>query len=138
MAASAASLACLFLGIAAARAGDGPALPRAPRPEPSKGGSATVASKAADCAACHVESGWAEVKFAHERTGFPLRDAHAKVACRSCHPSYSKPSDFRARVADSCGGCHRDRHRGELGQRCEGCHDERSWRHIRKLLRNSA
>jgi hypothetical protein len=31
-------------------------------------------------------------------------------------------------VADTCAGCHRDRHRGEFGATCEGCHDSESWR----------
>jgi hypothetical protein len=75
-----------------------------------------------DCGACHVESRWSEVRFDHDRTGFPLNGAHAAVTCRGCHRQ-----DFRARIADTCAGCHRDRHAGELGQHCEGCHDAKGW-----------
>jgi hypothetical protein len=78
---------------------------------------------AAKCASCHVESSWSPAKFDHQRTGFPLRDVHARIACVSCHAQ-----DFKTRIADTCSGCHRDRHRGELGLHCEGCHDEKSWK----------
>ena len=75
------------------------------------------------CELCHRVQGWDDVRFPHEQTGFPLVDAHRKVACKSCHPT-----SFRARVATQCAGCHRDAHAGEFGQRCEGCHDVVSWR----------
>jgi hypothetical protein len=75
------------------------------------------------CAACHVVASWAQVRFNHDPTGFPLHGAHQEVRCRDCHPR-----DFAVKVADSCSGCHRDRHAGELGLRCEGCHDDVSWR----------
>jgi len=99
-----------------------PVVPRAAKPAASGTGPAT-ATAAAKCASCHVESSWSPAKFDHERTGFPLREAHSRLACVSCHPQ-----DFKTRIADTCSGCHRDRHRGELGLHCEGCHDEKSWR----------
>lgn len=75
------------------------------------------------CALCHTTTSWDDVRFAHDRTGFPLHGAHAKVTCRSCHPGgFAKP------VPDRCAGCHRDVHAGEFGLHCEGCHDESSWR----------
>jgi hypothetical protein len=76
-----------------------------------------------DCGACHVESRWSEVRFNHERTGFPLAGVHATLTCQACHAQ-----DFRERIPDTCAGCHRDRHVGELGLHCEGCHDQKSWR----------
>ena len=75
------------------------------------------------CGLCHVAAGWDEVRFPHERTGFPLAGRHARVDCKGCHPT-----SFKARVPDRCAACHRDRHAGEFGQRCEGCHNEESWR----------
>ena len=75
------------------------------------------------CSNCHVESGWDNVKFAHDRTGFPLRGKHRHVACASCHPT-----NFSLGVPDQCAGCHRDVHAQEFGQECAGCHDEESWR----------
>jgi hypothetical protein len=97
-----------------------PVVPRAPRPAAPAAAPATSAAK---CASCHVESSWSPAKFDHQRTGFPLREAHSRLACVSCHPQ-----DFKTRIADTCSGCHRDRHRGELGLHCEGCHDEKSWK----------
>lgn len=75
------------------------------------------------CVACHTTNGWEDVRFAHERTGFPLDGAHRKVACKACHATgFAKP------VPDRCAGCHRDVHAQEFGLHCEGCHDEASWR----------
>jgi hypothetical protein len=75
------------------------------------------------CAACHGVEGWSKVRFNHDPTGFPLRGGHSDLACGNCHPR-----GFDVPVADTCAGCHRDRHRGEFGANCEGCHDTQSWR----------
>lgn len=75
------------------------------------------------CAACHATSSWTEVRFNHERTGFPLTGLHARTTCKSCHPS-----TFEVPVPSTCQGCHRDVHAGELGARCEACHDTTDWR----------
>ena len=83
----------------------------------------TATTAVTRCAACHVVAGWSTVRFNHDPTGFPLRGAHAQVKCRDCHAH-----DFTVRVADTCSGCHRDRHSGEFGVRCESCHDEQNWR----------
>ena len=77
---------------------------------------------ASSCAACHVESSWTEVRFDHDRTGYPLVGAHTKVTCQACHAT-----GFRARVSELCSGCHRDRHAGEFGLHCEGCHEATRW-----------
>jgi len=75
------------------------------------------------CERCHSTDRWGDVAFAHERTGFPLLGEHRKVGCKQCHPvSFDRP------VAHSCGACHQDVHRGQLGGRCQGCHDEQSWK----------
>lgn len=96
----------------------GEASPRQPR------GAAHGSSRGKpDCAACHVESRWSDVRFNHERTGFPLNGTHAEITCRACHRE-----KFDARIPDTCAGCHRDRHASEFGLHCEGCHDEKSWR----------
>jgi hypothetical protein len=94
-------------------------LPSAPPPT-GKGGKTGVS--ATNCAACHVETSWSQVRFNHDRTGYPLVGAHAKVTCQACHQH-----GFRARVPETCAGCHRDRHAGEFGLHCEGCHDETQW-----------
>ncbi len=75
------------------------------------------------CERCHTTDGWTEVAFAHERTGFPLRGAHAKAGCKACHTS-----DFTRALGRDCLSCHRDAHQGRLGARCASCHEETSWR----------
>ncbi len=74
------------------------------------------------CASCHATSGWSNVKFNHDATGFPLKGKHARVGCKQCHAT-----EFTAPIARGCAGCHVDAHGGDLGQRCESCHTEQSW-----------
>jgi hypothetical protein len=74
------------------------------------------------CAACHQTSNWLDVRFDHDRTGFPLVGEHRRVQCKGCHPS-----NFKDRVPNTCAGCHRDPHGAEFGMQCAGCHDEHSW-----------
>lgn len=74
------------------------------------------------CESCHASSSWSDVRFPHDKLGFPLRDAHQKVSCKQCHPR-----NFKDRVPDLCAGCHRDPHALEFGKRCDGCHNERNW-----------
>jgi hypothetical protein len=75
------------------------------------------------CGLCHATSSWVDVRFNHERTGFPLTGAHTTVTCKECHSV-----DFVRPLPRNCVGCHIDVHTGELGARCEGCHDTTSWR----------
>lgn len=75
------------------------------------------------CVACHVEDGWKDVKFAHERTGFRLEGRHQDAACRACHAS----GTFADPVPRACAACHRDVHQGRLGPRCDTCHDPTAW-----------
>lgn len=101
------------------------AAPRVPAavPPPADGAGAPVRKNGAtNCAACHNEGSWSDARFNHERTGYPLRDAHAKVTCEACHPH-----GFKTPVSQTCSGCHRDRHAGEFGLHCEGCHNEVRW-----------
>jgi len=106
------------LGAAAAPRRTTPPAPAPPRAPPAQG-----TAPVTRCAACHVVSSWSNVRFNHDPTGFPLRGEHQQVKCRDCHAH-----DFTARVADTCSGCHRDRHNSEFGLHCESCHDETSWR----------
>jgi hypothetical protein len=114
-------LAALLL---AAAAPQGPAAqvslpPTAPTPAASAHGGETK------CAACHTPEGWGDVKFIHERTGFPLTGRHAKVACRQCHVG-----DFKEPLARTCAGCHRDVHGGYSGVHCASCHDTENWKSL--------
>lgn len=74
------------------------------------------------CAACHTPEDWRKVTFDHAKTGHPLEGAHAGAPCQGCHAG-----DFDRPVPVQCGACHRDPHRGELGQRCDGCHTSSTW-----------
>ncbi|MEZ5650757.1 MAG: cytochrome c3 family protein [Burkholderiaceae bacterium] len=85
-----------------------------------------------DCASCHDSRAWKPAAgFEHDKTRFPLRNAHARkpVRCASCHQS---PKQMRDTVA-TCVSCHRadDRHDGRLGPRCEQCHDDSGWANSR-------
>jgi hypothetical protein len=75
------------------------------------------------CVACHTTEGWGDVKFIHERTGFPLTGAHAALACRKCHVQ-----DFKEPLPRSCSGCHRDVHAGYAGVHCASCHETQGWK----------
>jgi hypothetical protein len=83
----------------------------------------------AKCETCHDSSKWSMVRFDHDKaTKYPLRGAHARVKCDSCHTG----DLYRDKLATNCVSCHRkdDRHKGNLGNRCEQCHTENSWRRI--------
>jgi hypothetical protein len=127
----------LVIGVQAVHAAPPPAPPSRPsQPAISPRGADTTAGRpglelrppakgsAGDtrCILCHTVKGWQDSTFAHDKTGFPLRGMHRKVACKDCHPV-----DFKAQVPDRCSGCHRDVHAEEFGLQCEGCHDEQSW-----------
>ena len=109
--------ALLLVSLAVART---VAAPRVPQAVPPAGDG--VKKGATNCAACHNETSWADARFNHDRTTFPLREAHAKVTCAACHPH-----GFKTPVSETCSGCHRDRHAGEFGLHCEGCHNETRW-----------
>jgi hypothetical protein len=86
-------------------------------------GKGTGAAGETRCAGCHTTEAWGDVRFIHERTGFPLTGRHVGVGCRKCHPG-----GFDVPVSRGCAGCHRDPHGGSSGTRCESCHDTDSWR----------
>ncbi|MHB8876573.1 MAG: cytochrome C [Myxococcaceae bacterium] len=118
----------LWLAMAAALLLGAAPKPKRPHPElvPTRppGVSAAVPhAPGTKCEACHSTSSWNEVRFAHEKTGFALKEKHRATGCKACHPV-----DFKTKVPRSCAGCHRDAHGGGLGARCESCHDEASWR----------
>jgi hypothetical protein len=74
------------------------------------------------CEQCHTTAAWEKATFDHEKTGFPLRGAHAGASCKSCHAG-----DLSEPLARGCAGCHQDPHLGEFGQQCQGCHREDTW-----------
>jgi len=83
----------------------------------------------AKCETCHDENKWSAIRFDHNKaTKFPLRGAHAKVKCDTCHTG----DLYRDKLGTTCISCHRkdDRHNGQLGNRCERCHGEDNWRRV--------
>ena len=77
------------------------------------------------CDACHEQVKWKPARFDHNKTKFPLRNAHAKAKCDSCHTG----DLYHDKLATSCVSCHRkDPHQGKLGERCEKCHNDLGWR----------
>lgn len=55
---------------------------------------------------------------------FPLRGAHAQLACQACHINFR----FQG-IPNQCSGCHEepDLHRGLFGLKCMYCHTEEAW-----------
>lgn len=79
-----------------------------------------------DCGVCHTTQRWKESTFDHQRkTGFPLTQGHAGLACGACH----KGSGFSGNQGDACVDCHRsdDSHQGRNGTACGDCHSTASW-----------
>ena len=85
------------------------------------------------CGDCHSERDWKTTKgrFDHDRTKFPLRNAHAErsVKCDACHKDLKS---FRKTPLD-CYSCHTkdDKHEGQQGKSCETCHSDRDWKTTR-------
>ena len=87
-----------------------------------------------ECRLCHTDhKGRAakivvldERKFDHGQSDYPLKAAHVKVECRSCHVAGKKYRD----APQSCNDCHRtdDKHKGALGPKCKDCHTEVNWK----------
>ena len=81
-------------------------------------------------------------RFDHQKTGWPLKGAHAKARCDDCHQPRAdrrrrrsaacwKSSRKRKTLlgaSSRCDACHFDEHRGELGRECQKCHNEAAWK----------
>jgi len=81
-----------------------------------------------DCTSCHGTLSFAQVRFDHNKSRFPLQGVHAEVKCADCHlrPAPDKPVRF-AGTPLTCAGCHKDIHRGQFAadgpkRDCDGCH----------------
>lgn len=85
------------------------------------------------CEKCHSERGWKETHdFDHDKTKFPLREAHAspKVKCDDCHKS-----KVYTETPKTCVGCHKKDdddpkkkgHHGRYGDKCDTCHTVKDW-----------
>ncbi|MBT7587850.1 MAG: hypothetical protein HN558_20215 [Gemmatimonadetes bacterium] len=74
------------------------------------------------CNACHTTSGWKEIRFEHQQTGFPLAGQHALQHCLDCHQI-----DNLTLATPSCDNCHVDYHQAALGPECGQCHNAEAW-----------
>lgn len=82
-----------------------------------------------NCKSCHNEKTWSETKtYDHNKTKFPLVDAHQRVACEKCHAG-----EVYKGVPTTCIGCHnlQDVHKGAYGTRCGSCHAPNKWTTIK-------
>ncbi|MEZ5458501.1 MAG: cytochrome c3 family protein [Steroidobacteraceae bacterium] len=78
-----------------------------------------------DCADCHSSIAWVGARFDHDKTRFPLRDAHREVRCDACHLGGKY-----AKTPTACVACHTpdDVHRGSRGEQCGDCHTQVDWK----------
>ena len=78
-----------------------------------------------DCGSCHEPAAWSRTRFDHEKTRYPLRDAHREVACAGCHSG-----NHYKDVPSACAACHApdDVHRGSRGTQCADCHTTVAWK----------
>ena len=111
------------------------------------------------CETCHIEHHgrdfdliyWRDglKAFDHTRTGFPLKEAHARLDCRACHrPEFiadtgrvvkggGSPLRTFFGLGKDCAGCNEDPHRGQFGRPCVDCHDETQWRPASRFRHDS-
>ncbi|TGD74750.1 cytochrome C [Mangrovimicrobium sediminis] len=78
-----------------------------------------------DCSQCHDNQQWRKTRFDHAREAdWPLRGAHADLACLQCHQgALDDPLETR------CVACHQsdDVHRSAAMQECDTCHGTEAW-----------
>ena len=78
------------------------------------------------CEQCHAEDSWTNSRFDHDaKTDFPLKGAHKKASCESCHQK-----DIRGKKTSmACYSCHKhqDVHKGQEGKTCDRCHNDSTW-----------
>ena len=103
-----------------------------------------------DCVRCHLEHNgenfnllhWepSQKQFDHRLTGYNLEGKHAQTACEKCHsPMYMvgpersliKMKDLSKSffgLSQDCVTCHKDPHKGQLGNNCLQCHNFTDWK----------
>lgn len=79
-----------------------------------------------NCDDCHGTDSFRKVPFDHDKTRFPLHDAHQHAACGDCHRDATYKNTPR-----ECIACHArdDAHKGTRGPACADCHNTREWKH---------
>jgi len=103
-----------------------------------------------DCVRCHLEHNgqdfdlihWdpPQKQFDHHLTGYNLEGKHAGIACEKCHAAMYMVGSDRALIkikdlsksffglSQDCVTCHKDPHKGQLGNNCLQCHNFSDWK----------
>jgi hypothetical protein len=79
-----------------------------------------------DCGSCHNTTSFrGKNEFDHDKTHFPLKGAHHRIECASCH----RDPTFKNTPME-CIACHArdDAHKGGRGPRCGDCHNTEKWK----------
>ena len=100
--------------------------------DPRKGHSSQVADRYG-CVDCHVDVGWREMVYDHDRAEYKLTGAHKLVACGDCHETEGEDTDAELvrylELGADCHSCHGDPHAAQFEQNsCENCHTTEDWR----------
>jgi hypothetical protein len=83
------------------------------------------------CELCHDTVAWANGKFNHSSTGWPLTGAHTKVLCNQCHVNNNYQN-----LPTDCYSCHKKDYDGTTDPNhkaagfpttCQTCHTTNSW-----------
>lgn len=77
-----------------------------------------------ECDSCHTQASWAEAKFDHATTGYPLTGGHRDAQCTDCHAGQQFDN-----TPTQCYACHAidDVHNGSNGTQCQDCHNTANW-----------
>jgi len=105
------------------------------------------------CDACHSTAGWQRIngtsfegRFDHDKTDFPLLDAHSRLECGACHGKAARRTaaihiifapgsqrfSYPRPLGHECQSCHRDYHEQAFeatpgGAGCDKCHSQEGW-----------
>jgi hypothetical protein len=108
-------------------------------------GTATLAGRLVDCAACHAVDGWQPSTYTvaqHRLAKYLLEGRHELVKCEACHvkrppgvpvTQLGSAGVWMRPVATRCRDCHPDDHGGQLARRpdrgeCSACHTVKGWK----------
>ncbi len=91
-----------------------------------------------ECVACHSAQGWRgnDLKFDHVRNAkFRLEGKHLAVKCVKCHKATTKDgllevTSFKISNSETCGPCHKNKHKEKFAVTCDKCHNSVSWKAI--------
>lgn len=100
------------------------------------------------CEGCHTVNGFRPATFSiqdHQSCRFPLKSAHAAVACQDCHQKGRSDDGWQFHFVNlACVGCHQDPHQGDFPEAmtanraaaqdvCESCHGLASWQRLKSF-----